>query len=186
MRRRTSSMRRRTFLAAVGASIGLAGCTSRGSTPESNPGTDTGTPEGTDTATPAGADPAAMQPSDGFTLGETTGDVNPHGLTVRNDGEDSRTIDLTISDADTGETLLDRTYSLGSGERIEGELRGPAAYDVGVEVTAAGTEHVTTVDHFDTCNEYGTTVTIAADGTMESQLITTLVACDPGSTPPST
>jgi hypothetical protein len=184
-------MKRRRFLAAVGASFTVAGCLSRGSGPGTGP-TDTASPEGTDpdptatptgapggTATPVGTTDPGGTPADGFTLGETTGDVNPHGLTLENEGEDARTAELTVSDADTDETLLDRSYSLKAGEDVSGELRGPAAYHVRVTLPEEGTEHGTTVEYFDTCNSYGTTVIVDADGSITSRTIRTLVACNP-------
>jgi len=179
-------MQRRRFLAAVGASIALAGCGSQDSASGDDPGTDTPSnadPTDTSAGSPAETpDPTDTDPPDGFALGETSGDHNPHGLTVRNDGEDARTVDLRVTDADTDETLLDRSYSLAAGGGISGELRGPATYDVRVAIPE--TEHETTVAYFDTCNTYGTTVTIDAGGSITSEMIRTLVACDPGGTPP--
>jgi len=165
-------MKRRRLLVALGGSLTLAGCLSRGSEPgeSAQPTDDTGAP--TDTPDPG---PTA---SGTFHVGETTGDANPHGLTVHNEGDTPRSVDLRIVDTDTGETLLDQSYSIGAGEAIGGELRGPDGYEVRVEVTDAGTEHVTTVEYFDTCNDYGTTVTIAPDGSLSSETISTLLECD--------
>jgi hypothetical protein len=189
-------MRRRRFLAGVGASLAVTGCLSRGAGPGSDP-TDTDPPESTDpdptatptgapeaTATPVGTPDQGEPPADGFAIGETTGDVNPHGLTLENESDDPRTVELTVSDADTEETLLDRSYSLEASENVSGELRGPAAYHVRVALPEEGTEHATTVEYFDTCNSYGTTVTIDADGSITSRTIRTLVACNPETHPP--
>lgn len=181
-------MKRRRFLAAVAASLSLAGCGSRGPTSADGPGTST--PAGTDPGdtdpenTTETTDPTGTDPPDARGVGETTSEVNPHGLTVRNDGEDTRTVELQITNADTDETLLDRSYTLGSEEEVSSELRGPATYDVRVAVPEAETEHVTTVDYFDTCNSYGTTVRIHPDGTITSETIRTLIACEePTATP---
>jgi hypothetical protein len=173
-------MKRRRFLAAVGASLTLAGCGSQGSAPGDDPGTST--PENTD---PGGTDPgsptetvgAPATDPDGFTLGETTSDANPHELRVTNDGDGTRTVNLRITDSGTTETLLDRSFFLGVDGEISGELRGPATYEVRVTVSGKGTEHVTTVGYFDICNEYGTTVTIDANGSMTSQMYRTDARC---------
>jgi len=171
-------MRRRRFLVVLGASLPLAGCLSRGSTPDSGPPSETPEPTGTPT------DPGASR-SDAFALGETTDDHNPHGLSVENRGDTVRAIDLRVTDAEAGETLLDRSYRLGGGEGVDGDLRGPAIYEVRVAVPDAGTERVVTIDHFDTCNSYGTTVAIAPDGTVEPpRTWSTLAAC--GTEPVST
>jgi hypothetical protein len=178
-------MQRRRFLATVGASFTVAGCLSRGSMPGSG-STDTPTPSGepNETATPTEArDSTETATTNEFALGETTGDVNPHGLTVRNEGDDSRTVELTVSDAETDETLLTRSYSLDGDEAVSGELRGPATYEVRVTFPEEGTEHATMIDYFDTCNSYGTTVSIDEDGSITSRTITTLVACDPVTDP---
>jgi len=134
----------------------------------------------TPTETP---DPGGTPSSEEFAIGETTRDANPHGLTVHNDGDESWTVELGISDADTGETLFDRSYSLDGGEEVGGVLRGPARYEVRVSLPDAGTEHVTTVAYFDTCNSYTTTVTIAADGALSSATIKTEAWCGPPLTP---
>jgi hypothetical protein len=133
---------------------------------------------------PTETPPPGTPPLERFELGETTGDVNPHGLSVRNDGENTRTVELQVTDADTEETLLDRSYTLGAGAVVSGTLRGPATYEVRVAVPEAETEHHRTVDHFDTCNEYGTTATVNADGSITSRMVSTAVACDPDETPP--
>jgi hypothetical protein len=155
-----TSMRRRRFLAAAGASLVLAGCGSQDSTAGGDPGTDT-----------------RRMDRDDFTLGEATDDANPHELRVTNDGDGTRTVTLRITGSGTTETLLDRSFSLGVDGEISGELRGPATYEVRVTVPDAETEHLTTVDYFDTCNDYGTTVTIDASGSMTSQMFRTDAMC---------
>jgi predicted small lipoprotein YifL len=169
-------MKRRRFLAAVGVGLSLAGCGSRGPTPDASTPTDSD-PADADPESPATTDPAGTDPPEGFALGETTGDVNPHGLSVRNDGQDTRTVDLRITDADTNETLLNRSYTLGAEEAVSGKLRGPGTYEVRVAVPVVETEHQTTVAYFDTCNEYGTTAIVDADGSITSETISTLIAC---------
>ena len=157
-------MKRRRLLAALGGSLALAGCLSRGSGPGA-------------TETP---DPTATPPSDGFALGETADDANPHELRVTNDGDGTRTVGLRISDSGTGEPLLDRSFSLGADGEISGELRGPATYEVRVTVSETGTEHVTTVEYFDTCNDYGTHVTIDSGGAVSMNPFSTAALCDSG------
>lgn len=155
-------MKRRRVLATLGAGFSVAGCLSDGSTPN---GTDPDTPDNTDTA---------------FSIGATDDDVGAHGLTVRNAGDSSRIVELRIGDAETGETLLDRSYSLADGGEISGELREPAEYEVRIDVPEGGTGHVTTVGYFDTCNEYETIVTITADGTITSETLRTDLECSSG------
>jgi hypothetical protein len=48
---------------------------------------------------------------------------------------------------------------------------------VRVVVPEAGTERVVTIDHFDVCNDCGTTVTIAPDASLSSETLTTDLEC---------
>ena len=162
-------MNRRRFLSASTAPLLIAGCLSSNSNPgEPNDSTETTL----NTTTP---EPGAR--SDAFTLGEATDDVNPHRLTVRNDGDTTRTVGLQITDTDTDEVLLNESYAIDGGGDVAGELHGPAEYEVQVRVPAASTEHITTVDYFDTCNDYDTTVTVAPDETLSSRMMKTDLAC---------
>jgi len=151
------------------ATLSIAGCLSRDSdSGESNDPTE------------VDSDPTTPVPgtsSGAFTLGEPTDDVNPHTLTVQNDGNTSRTVGLRITDADTGEALLNQSYSIDGGREVAGELHGPAEYEVQVAVPDAGTEHITTVSYFDTCNDYETSVTVASDGTLFSRTMKTDQEC---------
>ncbi len=156
-------MRRRKYIAALGASIPVAGCLSANEAEDP----DTNATDDTNTETSDGA----------FSVGDTTGKVNPHELTIQNDSDRSRTITLRVTDTETDETLLDRSYSLGGGESINGELRGPAEYRVTATLSDTGTEHVRKVGNYDTCNDHWTTVTISLDGTVTSESIRTQAAC---------
>lgn len=163
-------MKRRTCIAALGASIPIAGCLSESKAGGPDPNT-------TDNS---GTEPSAVgtKTSDGaFSVGDPSGEVNPHELTVRNDSDRSWTIALRITDVERDETLLDRSRTLGGRESINGVLRGPAEYRVAVTVSDTGTEHVRTVGYFDTCNEYSTTVLISSGGTVTSESIRTEAAC---------
>ncbi len=44
---------------------------------------------------------------DGFSVGDTTSDSNPHWLVVQHDGDSQRMIALSIIDAETDDTKLD-------------------------------------------------------------------------------
>lgn len=156
-------MRRRKYIAVLGASIPVAGCLSANAADDPDPNTTDDT--NTDTS------------DEVFSVGDTTGKVNPHELTIQNDSDRSRTIALRITDTETDEMLLDRSYSLGVGESINGKLRGPAEYRVTATLSDTGTEHVRKVGHFDTCNDYWTTVTISSDGTVTGESIQTQAAC---------
>lgn len=152
-------MYRRRVLISTGTILSFVGCLS--DTPVRNDG-------GTDTL---------ITGDTAFVIGPVTEDVNPHGLTVRNDGGTSRIVQLRIRDAETAESLLEETYTLDNGTEIRGELRGPDAYQVRVNPKNVGMEHVTIVDYFDTCNEYGTIVTIPANGPITSETLTTDLEC---------
>lgn len=154
-------MYRRRFLVLTGTILSLVGCLSDTSV-RNDRGTDTLTTG--DTA---------------FVIGPFNEEVNPHDLTVRNDGVTSRIVQIRIRDAETAESLLEETYTLDDGSEIRGELRGHAAYQVRVNLQNVGMEHVTTVDYFDTCNEYGTIVTIPANGPITSETMTTDLECTP-------
>lgn len=153
-------MKRRHVLTALGASLSVAGCLSAGPTATE---TDSTTPDMTDTP---------------FRIGGSNADVTPHDLTVRNDGNTSRVVTLQIRNLATDETLLDTRYSIGSGSEIHGELRGPATYEVRVTLDDTAQTSVTSVDYFDTCNEYGTIITISVDGSITSETMRTDVECD--------
>jgi hypothetical protein len=52
-----------------------------------------------------------------------------------------------------------------------------AEYEVRVALPDVNEEHVTTVDYFDTCNEYETIVAFTPDGMLTSETLTTYLAC---------
>jgi hypothetical protein len=174
-------MQRRRFLAAVGASIALAGCGSQDSASGDDPGTDTPSnadPTDTNAGSPAETpDPTDTDPPDGFALGESSGDVNPHSLTVYNGGDTTRTVELRVTDTDAGETRLDRSFALDADDEVSGVLRGPATYEVFVGVPEAGTDETVTVAHFDTCNDYGTKVTVGVGGSVSVEQFGTDAYC---------
>jgi hypothetical protein len=152
-------MKRRRVLVVLGTSLTVAGCLSDGSTENS---TDPDSPDNRDTL---------------FTVATGRDEVNAHVLTVQNTDTTSRTVQLHITDVATDEALLDRSYSLASGEKIRGELRGPAEYVVRITLPEIGSEAIITVDYFDTCNEYETIATIARDRTITSETLRTDVEC---------
>ncbi|AHG01174.1 hypothetical protein HALLA_18780 [Halostagnicola larsenii XH-48] len=157
-------MRRRELIAALGVTLPTAGCLSANEA---------------DVPITNATDKSDTEAFDGtFSVGDTTDTVGPHELTVENESERSRTISLRITDTKTDETLLERSYSIGGGGSINGELRGPAEYRVAVTSSETGTEHVRKIEYFDTCNDYWTTVTISSDGTITGKSIQTQVACD--------
>ncbi|WP_339104764.1 hypothetical protein [Haloterrigena salinisoli] len=168
-------MRRRKYIVVLGASIPVAGCLSE--IKAAGPNANESRPDGTETDTNTRDDSDTETSDEAFGVGNTTGEANPHKLTVQNDGDRSWTIALRITDAETDETLVERSYSLGGREDINGELRGPAEYRVTVTVPDTGTEHVRKVGYFDTCNDYRTTVTISPDGTVTSDSIRTEAGC---------
>lgn len=157
---------------ALGVGGPVAGCLSENKA--TNP--DTNTAAHSDTEMCTTGENTSLK---GFSVGETTSDTNPHGLTVHNDADSSRTVIVHITDTETNETLRDRSCSLGGGKDISGELGGSAEYRVTVTVPDSGMEHDTMVDYFDTCNDYGTTVTISPDGTITSETVRTERECDP-------
>jgi hypothetical protein len=164
------AMRRRGYITVLGVGILSAGCLSE----RDGAGPSTNTPNDADLEMCTTGENAL----EGFSVGESTTDINPHELTIQNDGDSSRTISLRITNADLDEALLDRSCLLGAGKDISGELREPAEYRVAVTMSDSEREHVTSVDYFDTCNDYVTTVTLSPEGTITSETVTTEVACD--------
>jgi len=194
-------MRRRRFVAAIGASLTLAGCSTEGSTPETDDdvtpapvdgiGTTTETPQtdpvpdSADRETPSSENPETPgrdEIRDGvFAVGESVGEIGPLGVTIQNTGDAAQSVNLRITDTASEELLLDESYTIAPDSSVKGEIRAPSDYDIRVTVPEAGTETVETVEEglFDTCNSYGTAVTIGRDGGLDAETFTTLVACDP-------
>ena len=187
-------MNRRRFVAAVGASLALAGCATEGSVPETDdddvtpatpPSIDETTTEQPRTDPPPGSGDRET-PADGpretrdgaFAVGERVGEFNPMGLAIDNDGPDERTVRLEITDTQAEAVLVERTFDVSS--ELRGELRSPTDYEIRVAVPAEGIETVETIDEgvFDTCNSYGTTISISRGGEFERETMSTLVACD--------
>lgn len=166
-----ADMRRRGFIAALGAGILSAGCLSEREAGGPNANT-------TD-ASDAELCTTGENALEGFRVGDPTNDSNPHGLTIQNDGDISRTVSLRITDAGGNESLLDRSCLLGAGTDISGKLREPAEYGVTVTLPDSRKRHDTIVDYFDSCNDYRTTVRLSPDGTITSETVRTEVACDP-------
>jgi len=183
-------MRRRRFIAAVGASLALAGCSTEGSTPETDgdvtpappPSIDGTTTEAPETDPGPGSDDRETPGredfrADAFAVGEPAGEINPMGLTIDNDGSDERTVHLEITDTQARSVLLNETFDV-DGE-IRGEIRVPSDYEIRVGVPAEGIQTVETIDEglFDTCNNYGTTISIGHGGNFETQTRSTLAEC---------
>ena len=168
-------MRRRRFVAALGAAVALAGCPSGASTPQDH-ATETPTESGGATATDH---PTEAERRQRFTVGNSPGDVNPLGVYVENRGESTRTITLRITDTERDEVRLLGTYALESNRTLAGKIRAPSTYDIEVTLRATNESVVETVEEglFDTCNGYGTTVTLGADGSLDAETYTTLVLC---------
>jgi hypothetical protein len=188
-------MKRRRFVAAVGASLALAGCSANDTSPETDnsvtpadvpsvgpsttappPGATTVTPE--DDLTPRELPQKRVE--DAFTVGEHDGEINPMRLTIKSNLPGERTIRLRITDAQTDEQLLDETFTT-AGE-IDGKIRSPGDYEIRIGLREEGTESVETIDEgqFDTCNDYRTILTIGRDGHLSAETQTTLAACDLG------
>lgn len=113
-----------------------------------------------------------------FEIGERVDDVSPHGVTVVNDGNETRTVAVSVAVPVRNETLLNRTYSLAPDERVEGELRRPAYYELAVALPGSGASHRGAIDIFDHCNSYGTTLTVHSDGTVSSRTTSSLAGCE--------
>lgn len=152
-------MKRRNVLFSFGACLSIAGCLSN---------------------EPTGNGPGTATPANGntdFSIGTTTDEVHAHRLTVLNSDDSSRLVELHIRDVASDEIRLDRLITLEKGGEISGELRQPAEYEVRITLPNAEVEHVTTVDYFDTCNEYETMVAINPGGMLTSETLTTDLAC---------
>jgi hypothetical protein len=114
---------------------------------------------------------------DAFDIGEPSQDANPHDVTLWNDANTTRTITLNISAPVREETILQQSYTLQAGEEIHGVFREPAYYTLQGIVGDDGSEFTVTIDHFDTCNHYGTGVSINPDGEVETSMLSTAVGC---------
>lgn len=140
--------------------------------------------DSTDTPTES---PHTDTPPNQFVVGEPTGEINPLGVTIRNEGGSARTVELTITDTKREKRLLQETVSVAVDGRVTGEIRAPSDYEVRAEVPEAGTDVVEEVDEglFDSCNGYNTTVTVESGGELTAQTVTTLVLCKTATVTPS-
>ncbi len=164
-------MKRREFIISLGAGVLSTGCLSDSdATDPDTTTTDYSAIEMCATGTDA---------LDGFSIGESTDSINPHGLTVQNDGDTPRTVTLRIIDTEFDKTYLNQSCSLDSGEAVSGKLRGTTEYRVTVTLHKTGMAHNTNVAYFDTCNDYETTVTLSPEGTITSETMRTEIECDP-------
>lgn len=154
-------MKRRRILIFMSAGLSIPGCLAVDQTGD-----------GSATATPATGDTS-------FSIGALVEGVHAHRLTVQNAGDTSRLIELRIRNTEVDETRLARSIRLTGGGKLSGELRRPAEYEVRVTLPNLGEAHVTTVDYFDTCNEYETIVAITPDGMLTSETLTTDLECPP-------
>lgn len=124
--------------------------------------------------------PHAQDAFETFAVGESNADVVPHAVAIRNESEaKTRTVTVQVTDTEADERLLDRSYDLPAGERIVGRVRSSSAYEIRVALSDHETATVEEVGHgmFDSCNSSRTTVTIADDGEVSAETMTTLVAC---------
>ncbi|QPV63460.1 hypothetical protein I7X12_02150 [Halosimplex litoreum] len=113
-----------------------------------------------------------------FAIGDPVEDVSPHTVTVVNDGNEIRTVAVSVAVPVRNETLLNRSYSLAPGERVRGELRRPAYYELAVDLPRREATHSDAIETFDHCNSYGTTVQIRSDGSLSARTGSTLAGCE--------
>lgn len=186
-----TSMKRRRLLGTLAGTLAFAGCTSPTSETDGPATTDDTTQSTTDgtTSTPPGETSPDGTPEtttrppetrvDSFSIGESVGDVNPLGVTIRNEDSGARVVSLQVTATADENELLDATYSVPPEGRVTGEIRTPADYEIRAAVPRAETETAETIEEglFDTCNGYGTSITIGPGGELSSRTFTTLVKC---------
>lgn len=118
------------------------------------------------------------QSTGSFEIGDRVDDVNPHPVTIGNNGSETRTFTLSVAAPVRNETLLKRSYSLSPGETVQGEFHRPAYYELTVSLSGSATRHSEVIDYFDYCNSYATTVTIQANGNISSWMGSTMAGCE--------
>ena len=170
-------MKRRTFLGA--GALGLAGVTgaikNQGSNMKDN------RPVGSDWDESMPYD--SFETIDSFAIGEKTPEFNPCGMTIRNADTSPRPIEFQIYDTIRNKLLLDKSYELAGGERISGELRTYTDYEIHVSLSEKSSlgqsQHVESIQHsvYDTCNEYGDTITVWENGSITSNFTSTTEGC---------
>jgi hypothetical protein len=170
-------MDRRHVLTTIAGVGSLSGCLSDGSDrsvdqpdPNGSSGSNTDSDSGSDTGAGRCADPEP------FTVGAPTADINPHAVTIKNSADERLSVHLTVGSADTETPLLKRSFCLAPGAQTGGVVREPGDYTVTISV-GTGSAHETGVNYFDSCNEYGTTISITAPDSVTSKTMKTHVAC---------
>lgn len=197
-------MKRRTILANVAgvAAAGAAGCLASGSPggggdddgtttsdddpgttpddPTTTPGDDPTTTPGDGPPDPADWNPSSRSPVETATLGSREGvpfpDNNrPHSVWVWNAARQDRTITLSVRAG--GTTVDEREYEVPADGWVSVTLDEPATYDLVLAVDGERAGSVA-VDqgNFD-CNDSTTKVAVGPDGSVDSVVESTMVAC---------
>ncbi|WP_323171126.1 hypothetical protein [Natrialba sp. PRR66] len=185
-------MERRTVLASIG--IGLttaaAGCLSEtdatadpGSESESNPESES-TPENDDRSLATQAESAPTTVESGATVDRRIGDETladsglrkPVQVALTNRASETHTPALVIERDET--TVLEESFELGADAAVHVSLSDLDEFTVRATLPDAEQAETVTVgrDQFD-CNATTATIAVQDDGTLESSVISTLMAC---------
>jgi hypothetical protein len=175
-------MKRRALLkrtAALAAAGSIAGCLAGGSGSQAEE-TTTSTRTTTDSTTTDPPDDAFDAMQVGSRDGVLDPDNNrPHSVTVTNDADESRTIEVQVRSTGENPLVESDTWELPARARVHVELLAPGEYTVAVSIDGEEAGQVPVDRSWFDCNSSTTNVTVTADDDLESETISTAVACGP-------
>ncbi|SIR27275.1 hypothetical protein SAMN05421858_2066 [Haladaptatus litoreus] len=173
------NINRRTFLAGLPAVVTtIVGCFSVGAL----------TAATTDHHTPPIArgdlgtyDPGmALQP---VKIGRFDADSPPHTVSIWNAGIRFRTAVVVVTDRETDEMVLDRTFEFPTDSVVDIAFYEPSTYDVSIRVWDTGAEDSLSVpSRLFNCNQSRTQIGMFDYGAIRSSLSTTSVSCTDSTT----
>ncbi|MFC7073094.1 hypothetical protein ACFQJ7_12475 [Halovenus rubra] len=180
-------MERREFLttASIGITTAVTGCLSQASsTGSSEPDMEDSTPTRDQPTTETNTTPESTRLKSGETAKRTLGSGSldesglrkPHHVALSNQSEQTQTVTLTIQRAES--TVLDERFELTVDATVDVSLTDLDTYDAEVTVAATETTETVTIDPAQfTCNVVRTTMSVQADGSVDSAAVSTKMAC---------
>jgi len=176
---------RRSLLAATGTTVaGLAGCLGSGSDGNGNGGAGSGTTT-TTTTTETSTTDTTTTPTDEPFRTVAVGDPDavafhdthrPHAVDVVND---AGTREIAIALRDGPDAAFEETVAFPAGGRFRLRLIEPVDRELVVDPPRTDPTRVPLSGTYVDCNCSKTTVTVAADGSVRHETVSTLVACPP-------
>lgn len=171
-------MNRRNLLVGAGAAlstpfVGRIPALSGGTNSDGNDGGDAGEippfqPDRVQTELEVGSRKGVTAPNDN----------RPHGVVVWNATPDTATVEVRIIDTEADRTVLELTSELSADAAIEFALLEPSTYRLRVRNRdAEATETMEVPRSWFDCNGSSTQVSVLENGRIESQMVTTLLAC---------